>query len=696
MGKIHHRPSILVRAPSNADTSSAKLKEGTSTIYTGQDSKSTNLEPPNRSWARYIWDVVCEFYVHWKLLSYVPFDLLYGSFDVSPTSTPGDNLKSAANRVEGPSSIGQIALHPNLPLLAVASTRSAKILFYSTETSQNLGEHKLAYNGAFEQPQRSENSELISSASHPYVTCLQFSKGAHVAAGLSNGTVQLLERNFSRMVKSDPNLGKSHITPDACSIRLLPLADWSLYIKIVGRITNLAFPPNPEEDEEGVWLAISTERSGIWMWNEISRKVLRIVTTTGLSEGCLHWIGNEETPVPKPTFSGLETHEEKYLRRPEMNKWSDVFGTVEEMRTLDSSFSSPFWNPSTDHGPVPRLRVTSSGSVSCMPDHRQNLGPPQSRKGQSLLICGSRDGSIRVDQLWHSTMMMHIQNSTDLPLWNVTTSGDNSDSASGSGPKAISQVLVRPLGYNLDEVQVPLLLAFEDQGFSLLQAFTMSLPLPINATVGVAVSMANSTDAARGCLQGVVNQLSPFRVQRRWPFFSPVFPKSTEPAWLITGTSMDKASLISASYLRTANLILTTLCSSRGDFGNSKSSQCTLFSQDPFSESASLQHMVQIRPAVPKFPEPAQHEEDLTPRSREKRYYADMLLRAGVRSPASKIPLLEDGKLYEPAQMSDHVINCGQVTWGKGRYGRDLGAFLYQPCSLLDEGLAVAIFELKE
>ena len=71
-----------------------------------------------------------------------------------------------------------------------------------------------------------------------------------------------------------------------------------------------------------------------------------------------------------------------------------------------------------------------------------------------------------------------------------------------------------------------------------------------------------------------------------------------------------------------------------------------------------------------------------------------MLARAGINSPP-KISSSEEDTINEPPRIFDHVDKCGQVAWGKGRHGRDLGAFLYKPGSLLDDGLTVGLFELK-
>ena len=233
----------------------------------------------------------------------------------------------------GPESLGQIALHPTLPLLAVASPSSAEILFYSTEISKYLWHHRFASANAPGRSRASEGSEFTNSVNLPYVTCLQFSKGNHVVAGLSNGTVHIMEQNLPTMVKSAPKLIDDY-APTTHSIKLLPINDPSLYVKCVGRVTNLAFSPNSEEQEEGAWLVIATKRTGIWIWNKRSRQIFRAVTTRGIGEGCLHWISLEGAP-----FSGL-----------------------------------------------PSLSTNRTYSLAC-PD----------KTGRSMLICGTLDGQIRVN-----------------------------------------------------------------------------------------------------------------------------------------------------------------------------------------------------------------------------------------------------------------------------------------------------------
>ena len=152
------------------------------------------------------------------------------------------------------------------------------------------------------------------------MTCLKFAKGNRLAAGLSNGVVHYIEQSLSTMMKTVPRPEDLSVTPLTHSIKLLPVQDPGLYIKCIGCTTNLAFSPNLKDQEEGVWLAIATERSGIWIWNQRSRQALRAVRTGGMSEGCLHWISLEGIATTRPNPAETRIYQDRYLGQSEMAK----------------------------------------------------------------------------------------------------------------------------------------------------------------------------------------------------------------------------------------------------------------------------------------------------------------------------------------------------------------------------------------
>ena len=704
METVHQRPSILVQKPLEADAAKRETKILIRCLEEGNKSGRSLLYGP--SWARHIWNVLCELYVYWKLLSSVPFDLLCAGFATSfvlaledtPLCSATGHSKSTATQNDDPSSHGQIALHSTLPLLAVTSPKSSDILFYSTETSEYLSNYRFIAVPVVERFQKSDNSKRIFSANSAYpayVTCLEFSRGNHVAIGLSNGTAYFVEQNLPAMVAPATKWERFSVSPAINSIKLLPIQDPSLYAKFVGSITNLAFSPSLEEQEESGWLAIATERSGVWIWNKRSQQIIRVVRTKGIYGGCLRWIGLEESPESRPRFSEPELCQEKHLGRSEMDKWSNVFGGEGDITALDDCFYSHFPTSSSDHGSTQVLRTSQShGSLHTL-GHLQYSSTAQSRTGDSLLICGTLDGTVRVQKLWHSAIMMNLEEYSEHRISAIAQSSSYANSIPGTTAGILTHLLVHPLEFTSNEIKVPVLAVCKGNDYSLIHTLNVSLPFSPADTVGAASPMAEPIDPASIPLRGILNMLLPSKFSRRWLNTSHGLRNNAGPVLFPTDASMSKATLISASRLGTTNLVLTTIRPSGDTFGRPKSYQCTRFSYDPVSTSAVLQYVDRIKPLVPASASFPPRQENTSQESLEKGYYTNMLARAGLNSPAPRIPSFEQVKVDGSAQVCDHDISCGQVAWGKGRYARDLGAFLYEPGSLLDEGLAVALFELK-
>lgn len=377
-------------------------------------------------------------------------------------------------------------------------------------------------------------------------------------------------------------------------------------------------------------MVIVIERVGVWIWSTRSRQIFRAVTTRGIGEGYLRWISLEGTP-----FSGL------------------------------SSLST--------------YRPYSSVS--------------QDQTGRSMLICGTLDGRIRVQQLWHSAMMMSLEQSTQSQLSAVAKSDSYINSVHGVGGGPVTHLLVRELEYSSHGVKVHILTTCQDSDSSLFLTCIMSHPSSPDDTVRANTPMANSIEPTFGLLLGFVDSL--FRSKTANDLY--LSQNDAKPAWLTieTSTRKKKAALIWASYLRTANLILTTWRTRGERFGSPIPNQCIVFSHEPDKIGGVLRYIDRIRPLVPTPANLARDLERLRQKSAQKGYYTNMLARAGIASPSSKVFSFEEDTTDESSRVSDHVEKCGQVAWGKGRYIRDLGAFLYEPGSLLDDGLAVGLFELK-
>ena len=698
---IHQRPSILVRNPYEVDSNAARRE---SRLFLSYPDKGPKFDSP-RSWVRYILAISCELYVYWKLLSHVPFDLLWANFAADLSSTLEDTPTFSASgpsrptedEIEGPSNLGKIDLHPTLPLLAVASSTSLEVLFYCTETSKYLWNYQFAPDDITEASMASKGSILTSDTIFPYVTCLRFSEGSRLAVGLSNGTVHFMEQNLSGMMKTVPKPGDQCVTPIAHSIKLLPIKDPSLYTKSVGPTTNLVFSPGLEDQEDGVWLAIATERSGIWMWNQRSRQALRAVRTGGIGAHCLHWISIEEKSTLRPKAGEPIVHKEKCLGQSQMEKWRNAFGDAEDITALDGCFSSPLRKSISDHKSIRGSNISECSS-SLPTSARPTLpSTAQSQKGNSLLICGTLDGRIWIQNLWNSEMMMQIEKSTEIHLSDVIEAEGATESVYGTVIGPITNLLVHALEYASKVVKIPITVACDDDdGTSVVHTFDLSLPLSPDEATQVAVPLANTEEPSTNRLRGVCDWLSPSKRRARWLKGLHISRYNAQPIWLMADSFVKKATLMSASSLSNANLILTTLRPSKDIACGSSSSQGVLFTHNPRSTSVVvLHHLAQIRPLVPTPAGFARQQEKSGQKATNKGYYTNMLVRAGIDSPITRVSSLEEDNNDGSVRICDHVIKCGQVAWGKGRYGRDLGAFLYKPGSLLDEGLGIALFELE-
>ena len=290
---------------------------------------------------------------------------------------------------------------------------------------------------------------------------------------------------------------------------------------------------------------------------------------------------------------------------------------------------------------------------------------------------------------------MQIGQSKDFCLSDIAESKDGLEPVCGTANGPITHLLVRRLECTPNQINVYIMVACKDNSTSIIHVFDVSLFFSQNETTGAAIPVANIEEFSTSRSRGVIDWLSPSKRRFRWLESLHISQNDAQPIWLITDLSMTKAALIAASSLADANLILATLNPNGEIVGGSKSSQCVLFSHDSLGASATLRTVDQIRPLVPTSAGFVRHQGKPGQEAANKGFYTNMLARAGIDNPPTRIRSLEEEDNDVSARVCDHIMNCGQVAWGKGRYGRDLGAFLYEPGSLLDEGISVALFELK-
>lgn len=119
------------------------------------------------------------------------------------------------------------------------------------------------------------------------ITYLKFSKGNYLVVRLSDGTVRLIQKDFATMNQSPPTLEiAQHLNSER--VMLLPLDDSRDNATFAGKVTNLVFfPSTGGMPGDAVWLAVATEKAGIWKWNQRTSQAIHAVSTAGINEGCL-------------------------------------------------------------------------------------------------------------------------------------------------------------------------------------------------------------------------------------------------------------------------------------------------------------------------------------------------------------------------------------------------------------------------
>ena len=213
-------------------------------------------------------------------------------------------------------------------------------------------------------------------------------------------------------------------------------------------------------------------------------------------------------------------------------------------------------------------------------------------------------------------MMMSLEQSGQSHISAVARSDSYIKSEHGSVAGPVTDLLVRNLKYTSHGIKVIILVTCKDSDSSLFLACIMSHPSLPDDMVRANSPMVNGIDPTFRLLLGFVDSL--FRSKTANDLY--LLQNDAKPAWLTieTSTKKTKAALISASYLRTAKLVLTTLRSRGERCGSPVHDQCTVFSHEPGKTGGVLRYVDRIRPLVPtpadlaRDQERSLHREDIT------------------------------------------------------------------------------------
>lgn len=672
MTDIHHLPTILVEElPTDSYT------ELESRTNEGFSPKPQPRLPDWVNWIRCVWDFLCSFFTYWNLLDDVPPDLLYHTWNAMPHHSGSIGEVHGEVKDDNEHPIGQLAVHPKLCLLAVAVGCSTQIRLYETTSSVERCRFEAVPSKAVSHSQRQGN---------PVITCLQFSSGDILAVGLSDGTVHLIQQKLKAMVLGTMRYSTDY-RPDIQVVKLLPKHSLDINAKFLGPVTNLVFSPTSiSKTSVSEWLAITTEKSGVWLWNQISKQALRAIRTGGVNQGCLAWVclAREPEPEKKPIFSKLPPASTSTinLTKSTAQRWENSFGDLQDVFKLNEYFDSASPKQALPQAEQPAEKINDTKTFD----------------GQSVLVVGTKRGQVRVHKLWQSSTDTKIEGFVDFFPHPYTHTVPFLPSRSTVAGFEISHLIVRRLVLTKEFVTLPLLVAYVGEASSELHAFHIQLLYQESARP----LAKQAYHWAKEILRQLVNlTFLVTRTDREWlPSLSTSSGSASLPAVASRGghsvrldnsSSHGHVSVISLSALRSSRqeCLLATVRPALSELsGQPQRDSCVLLDPSDLEVSESIMTpLVGINPLVltPFRPVPFAA---LPPSGG---YYTRMMAMLDHpighhQAPYVRVPT----KL-----VVEHNYKCGQTRWGRRFDDRVQGAFLYQPASLLDPGVGVAVFEME-
>jgi WD40 repeat protein len=204
-----------------------------------QDSGSPQAAPDAPEASSYF--ALFEVYIHRLFaITSIPVDLL-----IPPYSTPLP-LQLASSQH---SKIAKMAMHPELPVVAIAQAQPGGFIFlFDLRTNQYL-KYKLTLG-------RSQ-----------YVNTMAFSKYNLFAVGTSDGELLVYELNLSIQASTTTKQIPFSAVPQFASL----LPPQFPRLPLLGEITDVSF-----DRKSGRYLAISTTRSGTWIYDTVHSSPLRL------------------------------------------------------------------------------------------------------------------------------------------------------------------------------------------------------------------------------------------------------------------------------------------------------------------------------------------------------------------------------------------------------------------------------------
>ena len=684
MASIHNFSTILVDPlPIDSCTEiESKVEEGS----------LSRPRPRLLAWAEHLWHFVCIGYAYWTFVADIPLDLLWRNVCTAPGSATKDVRSPMEEQGEDEDKrarpAGRLALHPKFPLLAISTRSSVEIRLYHTISSQQICRVE-AITPKVDPYNRSSKG--------PVITCLQFSCGNVLAVGLSDGTVRIVQQNMWALVKSTPDLSSTRYQPEVQEVNFLPGQISDISARFLGPVTNLVFSPTSRlELSVSAWLAVATEQSGVWLWSQRTKQTFRAFRTGGVNQGNLHWVRLarevETEPEPSKRPATATPPEKVPLGQSTVQRYENVLGNAQDILKLNEYFTPASMKhlsavvPSLSHLPhrPPLADVADTGGFD----------------GQTLLVVGLKNGQVRVQKLWHSSIMFHMETYVDFPLRHLANPRPKVSSKFTTAGVEISHLVIRPISLARNTVIVPILVAFTRETSSKLHEVFVHLPFKQRAPPMPWSRYAY--ECAKNIIRYFVNiSFAIMLIDYEWlpDIFAPPIDDSVlaiiycgANSVRLSPSSCSRASLISLSITHhpaaKGALLATLRPAISAPIGKSQSNSCILLSSsDPEVSPLAINQLASIIPQIPNpflptpFPVP--------PKPLPRGYYSRMLAVLDQPHGHHQIP-------YARSESSvEHDYACGEARWGMSRNGRVLGAFMYQPASLLDSGVGVALFEMS-
>lgn len=490
-------------------------------------------DPPSSHWWTGLLKLFSLVHLYWDLLSHIPLDIFLSA--VFPNRAEPRRFKSMDDRLD---------LHPTLPLLVVSTKSSPDVRFYNTKTSEHMWTVRI------KMPTDTRDGQARMKSS---ITCLEISRGNHLAVRLSDGTVHLIEHDFATMTKS-PSTPETAKEPNSEHVMLLPLGGSRVNADFLGSVTNLAFSPRTGGmGGNDIWLAIATEKAGIWIWSLRTREAIRAVSTTGINEGCLHWVSMLE---PQPA------------RRKRQRGFFKGVDDTEEL--MDRSFA-----PSAG-----RARYLIK------PDKDTHLE-------ESLMVFGTKTGKIQIQRLRHFPGTMVRGTSIELSPTALAQSYQQFTHRFGPASGEITHLVVQSPEITSSEAELTILLASKNDAESSVPAHQFSISLPLEQPLETWSSWAPALSA--GILRSLVN-LFLAGTNHRWMSHR---KGSFEGAYQLALGAPTASQHTALTFAATRLLLTTTHVKEVRRFHPAARAECILRSHSACARSLATKLLIPPLPPVP-------------------------------------------------------------------------------------------------